>query len=169
MEEVDCVDVGTNLRYIKRSTKKPEKGSIFTMLPPDGKYLFGRVIEAALPRARAPMPGANLIYIYAARSHTKEPPFAQLIRSRLLVAPIYTNRMAWTKGIFATVAKTEINKSDLLQQHCFWDALRKRYIDVDQRPLDDPVEPCGSWGLVSFRKIDDLLSDALGIARVPVD
>ena len=40
----------TNLRVLKRSRKPPTPGDVFAMQLPDGRYLFGRVILADLPR-----------------------------------------------------------------------------------------------------------------------
>ncbi|WP_020672062.1 immunity 26/phosphotriesterase HocA family protein [Amycolatopsis nigrescens] len=162
------MELDTNFKYLKRSSKKPQPGDVFTMLLPDEQYLFGRVIFAELPQGRAPMPGAYLLYIYDARATTREPPLDQLTPDRLLIAPEYTNRMGWTKGAFETVAQAEIGPADLLRQHCFWSASRKKYFDETGSEIAGPVEPCGSWSLGSYRAIDDLVSDALGIKRAPV-
>ncbi len=63
-------DPPTNLQVLKRSRRKPEVGDVFAMLPPDDKYLFGRVIRTdALGRMKA-----LLVYIYANRSESKEAP-----------------------------------------------------------------------------------------------
>jgi hypothetical protein len=61
-----------------------------------------------------------------------------------------------------------LSKDDLLARHCFWDAARGRYYDEDFKELPMPLEPCGDWGLHSFRTIDDALSEALGIPPAPV-
>lgn len=157
----------TNLNYLKRSTKTPRAGDVFVMLPPDGKYLFGRVIAASLSDDQAPMPKSNLVYIYSFRSDSKVPEFDSLTPNNLLIAPLFTNNMGWTKGVFETVHNSPLGTHDLLQHHCFWRASAEKYIDWDRQPLDKPFEPCGSWGLKSYRMIDDHISDALGIERVP--
>lgn len=157
----------TNLKYLKRSTKTPRAGDVFVMLPPDGKYLFGRVIGAALPDEQAPMPKSNLVYIYAFRSDSKDPDIDALTPGSLLIPPLFTNKTGWTKGVFETVRNTPLGTDDLLRQHCFWRAAAESYIDWARQPLETPFEPCGSWGLQSYRMIDDHISDALGIERVP--
>lgn len=113
------------------------------------------------------MPGANLLYIYAWQSRTKHPKYEQLNRRNLLIPPVWTNRLGWTKGYFQTIESRPLESGDLLHQHCFQD-YRGIYVDESWRKLPFRVEPCGEWGLVSYRWIDDHVSDAVGIPRVPV-
>lgn len=168
--EAPDMKVKTNLRPLKRSYKKLTPGDIFAMLLPDGRYLFGRVILSDLPATRAPMPTSNLIYIYKVQSDKKAPPPIQALKpENLLIAPEFINRMPWTKGYFETVAHEPLQQADLLQQHCFWDSSRKIYTDETGEKLAKRIEPCGIWGLGSYRVLDDLVSDALGIPRVPID
>src|SRR5438105_8180120 len=147
----------TNLRVLKRSRKPPTPGDVFAMQLPDGRYLFGRVILADLPRERAPMPGAYLIYVYDEVSETKTPEL-ELSPERLLLPPVFINRMPWTKGYFETVDHRPLRPEDLLQQTCFrrWNG---DYLDETGSKLPGPLEPCGDWGLASYRMIDDLVSD----------
>jgi hypothetical protein len=159
----------TNLRRLSASRADPRAGDIFAMLLPDGEYLFGRVVLADLPKGKAPMPTSSLVYIYDARSTDKNaPPLESLTPERLLIAPLFINRLPWREGYFETVANQPIRDGDLLRRHCFWDAVRKIYRDETGQPLAERAEPCGVWGLGSYRMIDDLVSDALGIPRVPV-
>lgn len=80
--------------------------------------------------------------------------------------------MAWTKGYFRTIENRPLEKFDLLKQHCF---LRvsfgptkpNTFVDETGQLLAQRTEPCGNWSLVSYRWIDDHVSDALGIPRVP--
>jgi hypothetical protein len=157
----------TNLRIIKRGKSPPKEGDIFAMQLPSDRYIFGRVVLAEPPRQRAPGPGVYLIYIYKAESGSKQPSFALLSTAHLLLAPIWTNRLGWTKGYFHTVANISIQKEMLLLTHCF----RRHdgsYLDEQGRQLSQPSDPCGEWGVVSYRWIDDHISDVLGIPRVPV-
>ena len=48
-----------------------------------------------------------------------------------------------------------------------WDATRKAYRDQLGAFRAERSEPCGYRGLGSYRLIDDLISDALGIDRAP--
>ena len=162
--------VKTNLRLLKRSYKKRIPGDIFAMLLPNEQYLFGRLILSDLPAAKAPMPTSNLIYIYRVQSDDMiPPPLHELRPENLLIAPQFINRIPWTKGYFETVAHEPLRKADLLEQHCFWDSSRKIYTDETGEKIAKRIEPCGIWGLGSYRMLDDLISDALGIPRVPID
>jgi hypothetical protein len=160
----------TNLRVLKPSRKKPTEGEIFAMGLPDGSYLFGRVIGADL-RAfnEAPMPGSNLIYVYCHRAETLQPDLTELIPRQLLLPPVFINRMPWTRGYFQTVDQQPLQPEDQLDKYCFWDAARSRFVDECLNPLPREVQPCGDWGLSSYRWLDDQISDALGIPRVPED
>lgn len=157
----------TNLRVIKPSRRRLREGDVFVMLLPDGLYLFGRVILIDLPRDRAPMPGANLIYVYRHRATTKEPDRTALDLANLLLPPIYINRLPWSKGYFETVAHWPLDRRDVLSRHCFFSAARGCYFDEKGNELPGPIEPVGDWGLHSYRTIDDEISDALGFERAP--
>lgn len=155
----------TNLQVLRRSNKKPQPGDIFVMQLSDDTYLFGRVVSAEPDPA--PMPLSYLIYVYADRSLTKEPALERLHPDRLLLPPVFINRMPWTKGYFETVEHEDLDNDAMLPQHCFWDAARARYVDLQHNPLPGEIQPCGDWALSSYRWLDDQVSDALGIPRVP--
>ena len=158
----------TNLQIIKRSRHMPARGDIFVMQLPTGMYLFGRVIIADAPREIGPMPGANLLYIYSWQSNTKLPKYGLLKPNNLLIPPVWTNRLGWTRGCFQAIENRPLEVDDLLYQHCFRDSFRGIYVDEASRKLPFRVEPCGEWGGVSYRWIDDHISDAVGIPQVPV-
>jgi hypothetical protein len=167
-EETDfevAAEVETNLRILKPSRRKLRDGDLFAMELPDNRYLFGRVINT---EARiGPMQGVILIYIYRPHFDSKTPPVSsELSRESLLVSPIMTNRLPWSRGYFETVDHWPLETRDVLSQHCF---LRSdgRYYDEDNHRLARPVEPIGDYGLHSFRTIDDQVSDALGIPLIP--
>jgi hypothetical protein len=162
------VDVITNLRVLKPSRPKLRAGDVFALSPAADRYLFGRVILAGLPQGQAPMPTANLIYIYAAEARAPMPvPFGSLVPGNLLLPPQFINRMPWTKGYFQNVSYEALQRVDLLNQHCFWDVTRRVYRDERGRVLSARSEPCGDWGLGSYRNIDDPVIDALRIVRAP--
>jgi len=164
--------VRTNLTVLKPRQKPPERGDIFVMQLPNGAYLFGRVVFANVPQERAPMPGAHLIYIYDRRSQTPQPLPSQLRPGRLLIAPIWTNALAWTKGYFQTIRNQPIGDFDLLREHCFFmvplgSAASGKFVDETGKEVGRRSDPCGEWALASYRWIDDHVSDALGISRAP--
>ena len=163
-------DFPTNIQVIKPSRKKPANGDVFAIRLPDSSHLFGRVIEADIhDPMRAPMPGAYLIYVYRPRSESMAPELTELTPDRLLLPPVFINKMPWTKGYFATIAHADLTSADRLRQHCFWSAGRGIYVDENRNPLPREIQPCGDWGLSSYRWLDDQISDAIGIPRVPDD
>jgi hypothetical protein len=155
----------TNLRVMRPSRRKPKAGDVFTLQPAEERYLFGRVVstEASI----GPMEGCVLVYLFRTESAVKEVPGrVELKVDRLLVPPIMTNRLPWSRGLFETVAELAFEPGEVLAQHCFRRS-NGQYFDEANHELPGPVEPVGDWGLHSFRTIDDLVSDALGIPRVP--
>ena len=152
----------TNFKELRLSRKKPAAGDIFAMHLPNELYLFGRVVLADLPYAQAPMPGANLLYIYRDTAETKDPKLELMTPDRLLIPPIFTNRQAWLKGYFETLGNHPLHPDDLLRQHCFLDALTGKYVDEKEKRLPGPVEPCGDWGLFSYLLIDREISERFG-------
>lgn len=160
----------TNLQVLKPSRRKPSAGDIFAMQLPDQSKLFGRVIGADLQEFnQAPMPGAYLIYVYRHRARSLQPERAELTPTELLLPPVFINTMPWTRGYFLTVDQRPLRPEDQLKQYCFWDAARGIFVDEMHRTLPREIHPCGDWGLSSYRWIDDQISDALGIPRVPED
>ncbi len=158
--------VSTNLRVLCPSRKKLRVGDIFAMQLPDERYLFGRVILVDLSGPpKAPMPRSNLLYIYKDLFDTKTPDIDRLAPDRLLIPPVFTNRLGWVKGVFEMIDNRPLQSSDLLPQHCFRDFSGK-YYDENMNLLPAPIEPCGSWGLASYLYIDDQVSQALGLAPV---
>jgi hypothetical protein len=155
----------TNLRVLRPSRKGPQAGDVFVMQLPDDRYLFGRVISTEA-LAGASMSGAILIYVYRHRFDLKVVPGrSELSRERLLVSPMMTNRLPWSKGYFETVANWPLEPDDALPQHCFLSAARGRYFDEKGSELPGPTEPVGDYGVHSYRTIDDAVSAALGFDR----
>lgn len=152
-----------NLVSLKKTKTSPKKGDVFVMLPPDGLFLYGRVI--ATDAKIGPMTDCILIYIYRERSKRKED-VPTLMRGQLLTAPMLTNKLPWSKGYFETIEHRELGPMDRLPKHCFMDS-RGWYFDEYDHRLSMPKEPVGERGLQSFRTIDDQISSALGIALAP--
>lgn len=132
------------------------------------QFRFGRVISTEA-MAGWSMPGATLVYIFRTTCDALVAPNPHVTRpDNLLVAPVMTNRLPWSRGYFQTVDQRPLAAEDVLPQHCFRSSAG-RYFDEHATELSGPVEPCGDWGLHSFRTIDDDVSGALGIARAPED
>lgn len=152
-----------NLAVLKKSRRKPEVGDTFALLPSDGLYLYGRVI--ATDCQIGPMKNCILIYIYRPRSSNKES-IPELFRGQLLIPPLMTNALPWSRGYFEVLKNQPLQPIDKLPQHCFKDTFG-RYYDEYNNLLSEPVEPVAQWGLASFRVVDDEVSKALGIPLAP--
>ena len=148
-----------NLAVLKRSRRAPQAGDIFVMLPPDGFYLYGRVISTTADGGFS-VP-CNLIYVYRTRSGHKAPT-PELRLEHLLVPPMITDNLPWSKGYFESLEHRELASKDLLQQHCFMDTYG-RYFDERHKLLPGPIEPVGVSGISTLSGIDKKISKALGI------
>ncbi len=151
-----------NMSILKKSRKSLEGGDIFVyqIKSLDDRYFFGRVI-----RTDAIIGGFNdtvLIYLYKNTSPEKNV-IPDLSRKALLIPPIATNTRPWTMGYFEVVSSSLLLPNDILVQHCFKDSLRNRYYDADGNLLEKAVLPIGTYGLHSFKTIDDAISKALNI------
>src|SRR6185369_16227899 len=90
-----------------------------------------------------------------------------LAPDELLLPPLFINRLPWSKGYFETIDHRRLQPADRLQSHCFWSVNRSQYLDELGQPRADRIEPCGSWALMSYRTLDDAISDALSVPRAP--
>lgn len=159
--------VVTNMQVLKPSRKAPKMGDIFVCRPAGRGYFFGRVV-ATDARIRT-MENCILLYVFAIESDAKQPP-ERLSAMQLLIPPLMTNRLSWSRGYFDTVAHRGFEPGERLPVHCFRDLFFKeypRYWDEYNHELPQKREPCGGYGLDSYRTIDDAISKALGIPLVP--
>ena len=151
------------LSMLKKSRRRLKAGDIFVMAPSDGRFLFGRVINTnANPVG---VGGAILIYIYRARSESKSD-VPDLLRDQLLVPPIMTNRLPWSRGYFEIIESRPLGPFDCLQRHTFVRNWTKppQYFDEQGSPLKGPSKgPVGTWGLWGLEAIDGEISRALGL------
>lgn len=157
----------TNIIPFSPSRTPPAVGDVFALRLRDQTHLFGRVIRMdAL--ATWGMPGSILIYIYSIRTTDDTPPDRrQLIPENLLIPPLMINRLPWTKGYLKTVAHWPLEPHEVLRQHCFSAMGGRQYYDEYGNELRSPTQPCGTWGLASYRVLDDEVSEASGLPRVP--
>ena len=157
----------TNMRILRPSREERLAGDVFAYQMPDNHYRFGRLIarSTAIGGFEPGDPSQHLIYLYKGHvDRIDEVP--DLSPKNLLLPPIATNQKPWTRGYFQRVARESLRSSDVLEKHCFYSAFRDKYYDLDGNELSDRIEPCGIWGLDSYRTIDDKLSQALGFDPV---
>ncbi len=156
----------TNIRVLHPSRKQVRVGDVFVVQMPDGLFTFGRVVDKDL--SIGPMPNNILIYFFKHRSVAKNVPDRRFLKAdQLLRGPIFINQLPWSRGYFETVGNVPLEKGDRLEKDCFWDAIKQKYVDLGGKPIRNPVEPCGEYGLSSYRTVDDKLSKALGFPLAP--
>ena len=156
-----------NLAVLNASRRAPRAGDVFVLRPAGHGFFVGRVID---PRAnlfgfRGPV---VLAYIYATEYDTPLIPAPAAMNYRdLLIPPLGTNRLPWSKGFFETIGNVPLRADDVLSRHVFHRTSldRDQYLDQAGNPVVPADEPIGTWGLDSYRTIDDAVSDALGIPR----
>jgi hypothetical protein len=156
----------TNMRVLKKSRKRPRPGDVFALQIQDGQFFFGRVVR--LDASIFWMENCVLIYVYKAASEDKHR-VPHLSKTELLVPPILTNFLPWSKGYFETVEHRPLEEEDVLEIHCFWSCASRGYYDEYSNRLPGRLEPCGEHGLDSYRTIDDKISRAQGIPLAPED
>ncbi|MDO8588492.1 MAG: immunity 26/phosphotriesterase HocA family protein [Armatimonadota bacterium] len=155
-----------NLRVLKRSRKPLKPGDIFALQVKEGEYMFGRVIR--VEEHGGPADGFILIYIYNVTSANKSE-IPTIDKDNLLIPPYFTNKLPWSRGYFETIENRPLTEDDVLKPHCFWDIVHNEYRDEFRNVLRHKVEPCGVFGLGSFRTIDIRVSDALGIPQSEIE
>lgn len=148
-----------NLVVLQKSRRRPAPGDLFAMKLGRGPFLFGRVIRTDADAGG--FPNANLIYIYRFQS-AKKAVHEDLSRDHLLLPPVMTNNLPWSRGYFEHLGNRPLEAQDRLPRHCFRDD-RGWYFDETGKRLPGPLDPVGEWGLHSYRTIDDAISIALGI------
>ncbi len=126
-------------------------------------FLFGRVIRTDAVWTLAEGAGrANLLYIYA-DVQSEPPPPRDLSPDRLLLPPVLTNRLGWSRGYFETVEHRPLTKKDLLSRHCFRRPSTGVVYDDDGNEVADACMPIGDFALHSYSSMDDAISRALSL------
>ena len=148
-----------NMRVLRRSRKWPNPGDVFSFQVRESEFMFGRVISVAAQLKI--LEGVIMAYIYQGHT-TSRSEWPQFHRDQLLLPPILTNREPWLKGYFETIGNVPLARNEVLPIHCFQDS-RGWYFDERGNRLAKRVEPCGDYGLHSYRTIDDAISQTLGI------
>ena len=153
------------MEVLRPSRAQPRAGDVFA-LRLDGLFRFGRVISTDA-MAGWNMTGARLIYVFRhTATQAAVPDRVEMTPEQLLVPPLMTNNLPWSRGYFRTLINLPIEAGEALPRHCFR-ASTGRYYDDMAKELPGPIEPVGEWGLQSYRSIDDVLSSALGLPLAP--
>jgi hypothetical protein len=148
------------------SRRKPQPGDVFAMQLPDDQYVLGRVIRND---AMASWSGQRVVLVYVlgpVRESMRLPDRVELLPPNLLIPPLMTNRLPWSRGYFKTLGNVPIRPGEVLDRHCF-ETSSGRFYDEYLNELPGRIEPCSHWGLHSYRTIDDAISRAIGIPSAP--
>lgn len=149
-----------NMKVLKKSKSHPKVCDIFIFqMKDDTRFFYGRVIRK--DAKVGPFEKLILIYIYNSFSEEKDT-IPELNKKNLLIPPLMTNSLPWTRGYFETISNRPFDNNDIFEKHCFKD-ISGRFFDEYNNPFDSAFEPCGQRGVNSFRTIDDKVSKALGI------
>ncbi|HMT81105.1 MAG TPA: Imm26 family immunity protein [Azonexus sp.] len=144
---------------LKGSRKRLLAGDVFAVKPKGHDYLFGRVIRTD---ARVvSFTNCFLVYLYnVSAKNLNQLHLSDLTPKRLLLPPLIINRLPWSRGIFMTVGNFPIDRSDLLERHCF-KTYEGRFFDEVSNQLSQPYEPVGIFGLWSYAALGEALSKIL--------
>lgn len=157
----------TNISPGPRSRRPPKSGDGFTIEVAGVGYLLGKVVstEAIWSIGGISSGTANLIYLYKGTYPTVDAATAGQ-PNELLSAPLLTNNLPWSRGYFQPLPKgSTVQYPPAAVRHCFRFIPTNSYYDERGQLLDAPFDPVGEFGLHSYRTIDDLISDAIGIPR----
>lgn len=138
---------------MKRSNKEPETGDVFVVQPEEGRYYYGKVINARVMSRNPSMDGWHLIFIYDACTNDIRKDVV-LDRVPILIAPTVVNKRPWTMGYFVTIGRSRVTDYDLSIDYGFWDVLKKKYFDLQgdempHQPRYSDISGLGSYGSVA--------------------
>ncbi len=149
-------------RQLKKSKKALRTKHIFVVRFDDLGFFWGRIIDPDVELwggFRGP-----LIYIYNRCTASKDA-VPELPKTELLVPPLFTNRLSWSRGYFETVANRTLTPEEILSQHCFsaWSADGvEYYVDENGKRLPRRTEPCGQYGVCGVEYVEHQMADVLG-------
>ena len=147
------------MRQLGTSRRRPKVGDVFEVEFDEGR-ISGRVVRTdALVFVGAP--GLNVLYFFAGLAPAHDLETLNLSTDNLLIPPVLTNNLAWSRGYFHTIGHRPLGAREVLDQHCF-DAYGSGYFDEYGHQLSAPTEPVGVRGVQSFLTIEHELSIALG-------
>ncbi|MCA8119520.1 hypothetical protein LGN07_12415 [Burkholderia cepacia] len=133
----------------------PERGDLFVMHMRGVGFIPGLVVKDDFKYGAEQL---CIIYLYNEISDAKKSQFI-LNKDNMIVPPALVSAMDWReKGGFENVRRLDDSDMDIFQNHCFYDRLRRRYVD-ENNEVCERFEPCG------IRSISNVGSEAIGIYK----
>lgn len=157
----------TNIIPGPKSRKPPRAEHGFFLEVKDVGFLLGYLVstEAIWSIAGASSGYANLVYIYSDVYPSIEA-VEELSPSDLLIPPLLTNNLAWSRGYFQQIPnETVVKFPPSLPVHGFLHLRTGQTYDENGKVIDSAPADSGEFVLQSYLTIDDRISDALGIQR----
>lgn len=150
-----------NMKQFTPSRRPPRVGDIFAYQMPDRLFRFGRIVRT--DALMGGMPDCLLLYLYRTPSPSMDDR-PELRTTDLLLPPIATNRLGWSRGYFKTIERAEMKPGDYLDAHVFMvlGTDPPIYCDEYGNDVPPPKEKCGTWALSSYAGIDKRVSRVLG-------
>lgn len=166
----------TNLMVIKPVRRKPRTGDIFVCNMRGERWIAGRVVHMDCLMMSHEPGQEPLIYFY--KMPVTDPTSIRVpIEPNLLLPPIAACTEPWSIGLFMTVDNAPLLPEERLSRHVFLQGLpREKWNDPDAKFCDEychatpPPRPGELWersGMWTYRGIDNLVSQALGVPLVP--
>ena len=149
------------------SRKKVVPGDVFSIKLPEG-YLFGRVIATNAKSSEWDEPHLHLLYIYKDIHKTAADFQIDDFRPpQLLIPPVITNRLGWSRGVYETVGHIPLEDTDKLERNIFKRPGHTDYWDENANPVDEPLvkdrSVVGLQAVHSYMTIEWEVSVALGL------
>lgn len=149
------------------SRQKVIPGDIFSIKLPSG-YVLGRVIATDAKSSEWDEPHLHLLYIYrGVRKGATDFKLEEFRPPSLLLPPIITNRLAWSRGFYQTVGHADLEAADKLECNIFLRPGHNDYWDENANPVDASLvhdqSMVGFQGLSSYMTIEHYISIALGL------
>ncbi|WP_137223009.1 Imm26 family immunity protein [Shewanella sp. MEBiC00475] len=156
----------TNVIHQVAYKKRLKVGDVFRLEYPDNKFIFGRVMT--LDSEVGGFPDCIKIHIYNIISEQSELP-KDLIQSSLLVAPVFVNKLGFSRGYMPVIGNIPVESSQNIDGACYLSVFPKCcHVDEAGNQVEEN-ELEGVWGLGNYRTMDDSISKALGIPEAPDD
>jgi hypothetical protein len=151
-----------NLENIGSSRKAIKTGDVFIFKPKERLFYYGVVVnsDASIFTAK----GLIHIHLFNINSEKGDSIPNNLYHSELLVPPILTNKLGWTKGYFKTIENVAIENFPLVKNATFFYYNGKIFNDnSNELPKPKSIEETGSFAVTSYLNIDNLISLSLEI------